>query len=178
MRFVGGNMKITKQVKGALLVLFLAISILPGCGKSKNDGATGVLIGTSGYSYTNGGAGGCATVSMSGDGTMTFPVQGTAAYIGATGFSGNTYVGGSGYTGGNYYRRVNYSGDEINLSINGSVISATVRLSNITVTALGGSIQPLCIVGIQFNNTGVTAGSPGTLYGGITLYTSNATVGL
>jgi len=173
-------MKITKQV--ALLAV-LAVSILPGCGKKNGDGDN-PISGVPGYSYVPGtanGAGGCVQFAVT-SGAFSFPIAGQAQ-IGITGFSANATVGGSGYTSGNYYFRRNGAGDEIRLVLNGSPnstgsIVATVTLSQMTVLALGGHIQPICVQSVSFQNTGITAGSPGYLYGGMVLYTNMGAVSL
>lgn len=188
------EVRVMKFNKGIPALLMVAAIALVGCGKKDDGTTTNGVIGSSGfnYSYGTGGAGGCAQIGLAADGSMTFPVTGQAQ-IGYTGFTANTTVGGSGMTGGNYYVRTNYSGDTIQAVISGSVnstgtINATVRLSPTTVTALGGGStgysypgyqpSPICVQGISFNNVGLTAGSPGSMYGTIILYTSRGTVGL
>lgn len=181
-------MKITNQVKGFLVVMLAVVSILPGCGKSKNNDQ-GIIVGgpppqgviTNPPTTPVTPIGGCTSISAAGDGSMTFPVSGSAQ-IGVTGFYSAAYVGGAGYTGGTYYHRVNASGDTIDLSLSGSTnstgtASATVHLSPTTVAALGGA-NMFCVYGVLFNNSGLTSGSPGTVYGNIWLYTSRATIGL
>ncbi|NUM89280.1 MAG: hypothetical protein HUU37_08765 [Bdellovibrionales bacterium] len=182
-------MKFNKGIPALLMVAAIALS---GCGKKDDENKTGV-IGATGFNYTygSGGSNGCAQIGVAGDGSMSFPITGQAQ-IGYTGFSANTTVGGSGFTGGNYYVRTNYSGDTIQAVISGTVgsvgtINATVRLSPTTVSALGGGNYgygygyqptPICVQGIAFQNTGLTAGSPGSMYGTIIMYTNRGTVGL
>lgn len=169
-------MKITKKANLALLVMLTAVSILPGCGKSKNNEqiSGGVIVAPPGGVVVPTG-GGCLAASSLG---TTFPVTGQAN-IGITGFTAQTAVGGSGYTGGTYYKRVNASGDTIDLSLSGSAnsvgsVSATVHLSATTLAAIGNS----CVQGVYFYNTGITAGSPGSLYGGIYLMVNGGYLGL
>lgn len=178
-------MKITKKANLALLVMLTAVSILPGCGKSKNNEQIGIIGGPVGAPPPGfvpaGGSNGCAQIAAAGDGSMTFPVAG-AAYIGITGFSAQAYVGGSGYSGGNYYHRINASGDSVDVSLSGTpnsngAVAGTVHLSPTTVMALGGP-NTFCVQGVLFNNTGITAGSPGMLYAGMYLYTSRGAIGL
>lgn len=179
-------MKITKKANLALLVMLTAVSILPGCGKSKNAEQIGggVVVAPPGNVYPNPGNGGsgCASVAIAGDGSMTFPIYGNSSN-GVSVFYASTYVGGSGFTGGNYYHRANMMGDIIDLVLSGGVnsagtVSATVHLSPTTVTALGGFTTGFCIQRVDFNGTSVTTGSPGTMFGGIVMYTSNGYVAL
>jgi len=174
------------KIVTSLLVL-LAISILPSCGKSKNqddDVIGGVAIGATSFTGTTGGPGGCAQFAPT-NGPISFPVAGQANIF-INGFTANAPVGGSGYVqviGANSYTRTNSSQDRIDLVLIGSPnstgqVSATVTLSTMTVQALGGAYQPLCIQGVSFNNVGASVGSPALIYGNIFLYTSNGVIQL
>ena len=166
-----------KQVFFSLVAMLSMLGALTGCGKSKNAAST-APVGSYAYSYNGtAGSGGCAQFPVTA-GALSMPITGQAQ-IGISGFSSQTSVGGSGLLpGANRYVRTNFSGDIVDISLAGTANSAgtvggVVTLSAQTVQALGGNLVPLCIQGVVFQNTGITAGTPGSLYGGIVLYATS-----
>ncbi len=158
------------------LALVLTIGALPGCGKSANntDGGVNGIYGSLIGATINGST---ACIVANTNSQVSFPISG-AAQLGVSGFSAQTNVGGAGFSpSGNYYTRTNATGDVINLILAGSpnstgTITGTVTLSPMTVStimAYSYGAGSACIQGVVFNNTGVTAGSPGQLYGGMYL---------
>lgn len=162
-------MKTSKPIVAALLVMFSILSVLPGCGKSKDNKNNGIY-GAAAYSYGAVTGNGC--ISVQGNGIASFPIAGQAS-IGVSGFSAQATVGGNGVgPGGAHYIRYNTSGDTIDVYLNSSQnsIYGVITLSQLTVGALGGGYQPICVQSVVFQNVGVTA--QGTLYGPIILYSS------
>lgn len=176
MRFVGGNMKITKQARAAWLVVLVAISILPGCGKSKNNEGVPPPVGIVAPPVIQppvinppapGGPGQCANLSGVPQG------QGITLY-----FSGNNVMGGSGLYGAMYvsgagggyqYWRTNMFGDRIDVGLSGSTGYAQVYLAPITVDALRVNAQGQ-VCGVWFNtgysNTQASGSYQGTAWQG------------
>lgn len=124
-----------KQVILSLLAV-LAISILPGCGKSKNSDSTGVVGGGVIVAPpVTGGGGGCYnTRSIVGSG-VTLGFSGTVAI--GTGIKSymSLYSTGGGIPGGytNSYYRDTYPGDRIDIAINGTNGYSQVTLGANTV---------------------------------------------
>lgn len=167
-------MKNFKQVAIASFVM-LAVSVLSGCGKKNSDDSSAIGVGgiTNGIVTTlptqNGGSTQCVQPNPNG-GQLQFTVGGSAT-IGFSGFSGNGSIG-AGLGGGAQYIRTNASQDNIDLRLNGQTNSqgsftASVTLSDTTVRYIAYYGSSVC--GIQFNNTGLTPGTPGYMYGGIKL---------
>jgi hypothetical protein len=100
-----------------------------------------------------------------------FMVSGSAT-ISFSGFSGSGRLGSTASTSGKNYKRINAAGDMIDLYLDGKpgesgTFSAAVTLSEQTIRTIqyyGG-----CVMGVQFNNTGLTVGSPGIMYGGVSI---------
>ncbi len=126
-----------KQVFIGLLGL-LAISILPGCGKKKNDEQIGV--GVVGSVNTpppvSGGVGGCYNVSTIYGSGVTLGFSGVLSQSG-TGLTANLSLYSTsaalpgGYTN-TYYRTTNY-GDRVDVAINGSSTYVQASLSTSAV---------------------------------------------
>jgi hypothetical protein len=126
-----------KQMMLSLLAV-LALSILPGCGKSKNDKGGGV-IGGGGVivapPVTGGGSGGCYNTSTLFNSGLTLGFSGTASL--GTGIRAQmplySHSGGipGGYTN-SYYRDL-FTGDRIDIAINGTNAYAQVTLSPNTI---------------------------------------------
>jgi hypothetical protein len=140
-RFVGGNMK--KQVMIGLLGV-LMISILPGCGKKKNDEQIGVgaPVNTPPPSAppppVNGGVGGCydvrsifgSGVTLGFSGVLQQSAGGLSASLGL--YSTSPSLPG-GYT--NTYYRTTVYGDRVDVAINGTSTYVQASL-NPTAVAL------------------------------------------
>jgi hypothetical protein len=175
-----------KQMYIALLGM-LMISILPGCGKKKNDAA----IVSPGYvpPYYGGMAvaNGCATVPYgytSGIANLYF--SGPAG-VSLNGISSQMSLTGIAPPGGNIYYRNNNAGDTLTLYTSaGATAYATVSLSALTISSLSGGGggyggygygQGAQICGLLFSNAGLSANNYnnngyGSVYGNIYLITS------
>ncbi|MGZ3652507.1 MAG: hypothetical protein ACXVB9_18290 [Bdellovibrionota bacterium] len=115
----------------ALLVMFTAFAVLPGCGK-KSDApvATGGPVST----VNAIGSGQCATVTANSAITLTF--YGTLQQ--ASGISGQLSAygyGSSSFGGSNYYRNLS-TGDAVNVYVSGSTAYAVLSMAATTATAI------------------------------------------
>ena len=125
-------MKVTKQARAALFVALLVISVLPGCGKKKDEGVVGgVAVG-----------GVLLPGQVSGSHVVSGQVQisQTGAFSGTLGSQGVAAAGGTPYTRSNGY-------DSVTLYISGlsgygaggyANATAVVNLSAGTVQACSG----------------------------------------
>ncbi|MGZ6484708.1 MAG: hypothetical protein ACXWRT_20725 [Bdellovibrionota bacterium] len=115
----------------ALLVMFTAFAVLPGCGKNSDAPvATGGPVST----VNAIGSGQCATVTANSAITLTF--YGTLQQ--ASGISGQLSAygyGSSSFGGSNYYRNLS-TGDAVNVYVSGSTAYATLDISANTATAI------------------------------------------
>lgn len=116
----------------ALLVMFTAFAVLPGCGKSNSTDA-GVAAATT-SSVSTIGSGQCATVTANSAITLTFygnlqQVSGIQGQLSAYGY-GSTSYGGS-----NYYRNLN-TGDSVNVYVSGSTAYAVLSIAANTASAI------------------------------------------
>lgn len=145
-------MKITKQARAALFVMLLAISILPGCGKNKNQDQ-GVAVGVAPVGLYPGQI----------PGTSGFAVTGQLQVSQTGNFSGSLSSQGGSATGAAYSRNNGY--DQIVLYINGNnsgyaTATAVVSLSQGTLQGCGGGMNygypgyvapSLGVANVQFN---------------------------
>lgn len=142
-------MKITKQARAALFVMLFVISILPGCGKNKNQDTPIVggapVIGLPGY------PGGVATFAVTGQ-----------IYGSITGnFSGSLSNPTGSIAGGSAYSRTSGNGS-VTLYLAPTAqgmanATAVVSLSQNTLTSCGGSVgyygqpaQTLALANVYF----------------------------
>lgn len=129
-------MKITKQARAALFVMLLAISILPGCGKNKNQGEVGIGVAPIGL-FPGAPAG-----------STSFAFYGNGQVGAGGGLYGNFSAGGSGQILGQQYVRNNSSGDRILVSVSGSA-GSQVTVSGIV------SLAPSTVAWYQVNCGGM-----------------------
>ncbi|MGE3260776.1 MAG: hypothetical protein AB7K68_03250 [Bacteriovoracia bacterium] len=132
-------MKITKQARAALFVMLLAISILPGCGKNKNQGDVGIGVAPIGL-FPGAPAG-----------STSFAFYGNGQVGAGSGLYGNFSAGGSGQVLGPQYRRTNGSGDQILVSVSGATGYGT---SQVTVSGIV-SLAPSTVAWYQVNCGGM-----------------------
>ena len=110
-----------KQVKAALLMA-LAATILPACGKSKNAAEN---INTSGYNFTyNGG------VPTGG----TFTVSGQVSFSGGGSMFGTLSQSNTALPGGNVYTHTSTAQDQVRLVLNGSSAYAQISVAQGTAS--------------------------------------------
>lgn len=162
-------MKITKQARAALFVMLAAISILPGCGKNKNDqGIVGVGVGVPPIGIYGGtiqggctnlyGATGPVTLYFSGNASFNLGSINAVMQIGTTGIP-------AGYP--NQYVRTNQFGDTATVAISGNTGYAQVTLAPITVQAINSGGGMVCGLGIQrmtiVNGNQLAGGSMGPI---------------
>lgn len=153
-----------KQVKVALLMA-LAATILPACGKSKNAAQTNQGIGYPGYT-------GGQTVASA------FGASGALQISQATGWVyGNlTSTGGVSLPSGPTYSKTNVAGDQIVLTLAGSGASVTGYAAVYLTQASMSYFQMYCGSGpsmVSFNGTTLVAGNPGTMNIGISVVSAN-----
>jgi len=124
-----------KQMMFSLLAV-LALSILPGCGKSKNEGGT--VVGGGGVIVAppvGGGSGGCYDTRSLFNSGLTLGFSGQASI--GTGIRAQMplYGAAAGFPGGytNTYYRDLYTGDRIDIAINGANAYAQVTLAPATI---------------------------------------------
>jgi hypothetical protein len=188
MRFVGGNMKMSKQANVVLFVMLSALSILPGCGKKNSDPAPvlgGPIVQPIGVPAYPGGpivqpggvGGGCIGIGYNSAITITFSGNLTQQYgygstpSGLVGQLGAYSVGAQ--TGGfaSNFTRSNAAGDTLNVYVSGSQAYAVVTYNVNTINAIvaGGNNQ-ICGLDMNvsiFNPAQSGSGWTGTLGGGV-----------
>ena len=113
----------------------LAISILPGCGKSNNGAVTN--NGYVAWGGGAGGAGGCYPAGSLGAGSaLTFQGQVSPG----SGLKGQIPLVGTGVSvSGSPYWRANKFGDRIEVRVDGGTMTASVTLSQFTISAAAAS---------------------------------------
>jgi hypothetical protein len=179
MRFVGGNMKY-KQARAVLFVMLAAISILPGCGKKKNNegfippvaGAPAPIYpGQPGYPGVPGGTGsGCINVNGAVS-ALTFSVAGSNQFDpSGTGIGANLYHTNVGLAGAAYWR-LNNVGDRIDVGVSGVSVTGIVTLQPATLAAIqsqfGGYLCGIQVSAATLNTPQNGPGWQGTLGGGL-----------
>lgn len=172
-------MSITKKARAALLVMLFSISILPGCGKNKNDQpGIGVGIAPVGVGIAVNGTGGCFNVYGTST-AVTLAFAGTNQSMSAGNFYGNLSPASVG--GINQFVRTNVFGDVVYMGSSGSTMVATVTLSSQTVlaaNAYGGQVCGLSVNAIGYSTTQSGSGYSGTLGGPISLRVGNSYMAL
>ncbi|HEY8278530.1 MAG TPA: hypothetical protein VIH99_02825 [Bdellovibrionota bacterium] len=154
-------MKIDMQARAVLFVMLAAFSIMPGCGKKKDEpAAPGVAVNPAFIPIggTPGAPGGCATVSGYGAQTISFYGQ----LYPSTGIKGILQAYGYGSQSGGFsstYYRNNVAGD-----------SLTVYISNTPVNGYYSQATAYAVLSLSANTvqamTGQSGGYGGYPYGG------------
>ncbi len=115
------------------IVALLAISVLPGCGKSKNDGVINGQVNYGGFTGGVNGQGGCYNLQYSnGPITMGFSGQGYAAYGGVEALMQGATSGLPGVT----HVRTNHAGDTLQMYVNGNSSYGVATLQPGTINLL------------------------------------------
>ncbi len=140
------------------MLMLLAASILPACGKSKNAAPT-TSTTTLPYTYTGGGT---VATSFAVGGTVSF--NGSGWMYGQLSSSGNTSL-----PSGSSYTHTSTGGDQINLVISGSSAYGVVYVSQGTMAYCGGA-APQSLV---FQGTVLNSPQAGQFQGFITLMFAN-----
>ncbi len=168
-----------KQVIIALLGL-LSVSILPGCGKSKNNGPVGGVVA------------GPAPVGVPVPGIgfngSTFTATGQLQMSNASGrVSGTLAASGAPSTGGSVYVRTNIAGDQATLYISGSAPTSTPGYTPVYATLVVtlhpntvAAFSQICGQGpayAEFYLNPLVAGSPGTMSESFRLVAANGCYG-
>ncbi|MCO5143230.1 MAG: hypothetical protein M9962_09090 [Oligoflexia bacterium] len=123
-------MKITKQIGKTLLVMLAVVSLLPSCGKKKNDEGQGVAIAPGITNPLLPGNGSCYNLQGQ-TGAITVQFAGTS--------SGNGWYmqtnGGVGLPSVTY-SRTNSAGDSLQVYVSGNQAYASATLAYTTVAAI------------------------------------------
>ncbi len=173
-------MKITKQGKAVLFVMLVTISILPGCGKKKNNESTthtppasNPVVVVPALPSTPTAVGGCFDASSTSGGiTLTF--QGPAIYTNGIQSRMKLYAHSaaslpSGYTN-MYWRQTNF-GDRVDVALNGNNVFAQVQISPSAIALVKSRGGKICdfYINVSIVNPPITNGQAwtGNIGGGV-----------